>query len=347
MPSSTYGDRQILVVPFYLNRPPYNTMARQLIALNIAKGSLYGSGSGAYYLSDLLPYPGDPQTLYWTALFQGRRRILAAPYIAGLRLTVQFIPEPYVMEDPDGVLDPVTITPDPFTETATLANDYSASHATVRGLDHAGVITPQAQYRRTIVNRPALTESNGRRVSVNMRVDEYRPRTARNTVYTWTHFDFVVRRDDDAPSAWTYRWELEWMPYTPSSSGQFIASNSTSITRYGRRGYAIPGIFWGPDVASGDSARDAQYIDIRSFVGYIVRDEFLGKPGYYGTIVVDLTRQFYPTTGASNPELDVGDKITLYQGTTSRDYLVSAIRYRFRQGEQLRAQIECAPARVM
>ena len=283
-------------------------------------------------------YPGPRDQIYYERGAPGSSLIrpLRAPYPAGITLYVHFQPQAYLFEDPDGVLDPVLTTPSPYTETLSFANDYSTT---------TRITTDRRDSNGNVTGRPQETISDTTRIIINRtRGTQGQPTSGRTRVtIDYMALPFTVSQGAGALSDATWRWELEYRPFAQTASGSIIASNSDSITKFGRRGYAIPGIYWGPDVnTEGDD-----YLDIRSFVGYIVRDEFLGEPGYYGTIVVDLTRQYYPTDGATNPELDVGDKITLLQGTTSRDFLVSAIRYRFRQGEQLRAQIECAPARVM
>ena len=281
-------------------------------------------------------WPGPTDRIYYQANTPFRRAV----WPGGLVLHVHFTPHPYLVQDPDGVLAPTLVTPSPYTETSTLANIYTSGARRELGEENGSWYHPV---------HPRATDSNSDRVRMRRGRSNDNDTAVGPVGYTgryagdYTQLVWDIQNDLDAPSSADYRWELEYRPFETTQTDNVIAQNDTSITRYGRRGYAVPGIFWGPDVNAGSS----DLLDIRSFVGYIVRDEFLGKPGYYGTIVVDLTRQFYPTTGATNPELDVGDKITLYQGTTSRDYLVSAIRYRFRQGEQLRAQIECAPARVM
>ena len=277
----------------------------------------------AGFVDAILGFPGDT---FWYLSGEPTRM----PWIGGVTIAIHFTPEPYLVTDPDGVLDPVLTTPSPYSETIVFANDYNA---TTRELDTANAYVNDDNWP---IAPLTYTVSNTDRIRVVHSID------ASEVAMGFTRIAFDLLPNPDAPYDEDFRMEVTYRPFTAGTSGSIIAQNDTSVSRYGRRGYAVPGIFWGPDFAAGDD-----YLDIRSFVGYIVRDEFLGTPGYYGTIVVDLTRQFYPTTGASNPELDVGDKITLWQGTTSRDYLVSAIRYRFRQGEQLRAQIECAPARVM
>ena len=287
-------------------------------------------GSSTRGRSQAYNYPGPREQVY----YEGTTPTLQ-PWIGGLVYRVYFEPASYLQTDPDGVLDPVMVTPDPYEETVTFANNYNATTRVLTTYWNEG-----AEIWR--LDPLTWTESDSTRLTVFNDVFATGTESSVRREYGYTYFAVQVFSNPDAPSAERATWEITYEPFMAGTSGSIIAQNDTSIGRYGRRGYAVPGIFWGPDTRTTD-----QYLDIRSFVGYIVRDEFLGTPGYYGTIVVDLTRQFYPTTGATNPELDVGDKITLYQGTTSRDYLVSAIRYRFRQGEQLRAQIECAPARVM
>ena len=302
-------------------------------------------------------YPGPVDFIFHVS---GHNPDSVYPYPARLRFTARVQPDAYVFNDPDGVLAPVLTTPDPFTLTITTPSNYNRTRAQTEHTgetdrDGSGIYARYSQY-------PPWTSSDDTRLTIRNRDSRSHPPEGATPEYYElyrqqyfyggytlplelhvTVITFSLVRPVDAPSEYNWSWQLEYQPPVLSTSTNFIAQNDDSITSYGRRGYAIPGIFWGPDVSTGEP----DSLDVRSFIGYIVRDEFLGAPGYYGTIVVDLTRQYYPTDGATNPELDVGDKITLWQGTTSRDFLVSAIRYRFRQGEQLRAQIECAPARVM
>ena len=308
--------------------------------------------SGGAGTNHAFRYPGSDDHRYEVFVNGSYWRPVLAPYPGGLTFNFHFTPQSYLFEDPNGVLAPVLTTPDPYTETVSLPANYTRARARVPwSASITNSIDRQIQW---YPSNPAATHSNTGRVQLHQGLPEtgdgnesssyfYHDFLANPLQWRWVNWRFEINLDADAPSNATWSWDVQYMPLAATSSDKVIAQNDSSITKYGRRGYAVPGIYWGPDLDTGDD----NVLDIRSFVGYIVRDEFLGKPGYYGTIVVDLTRQFYPTTGATNPELDVGDKITLYQGTNSRDYLVSAIRYRFRQGEQLRAQIECAPARVM
>ena len=327
------------------------------------------AGERLYPEQNPMYYPGPVDRVYWFPSGSDPSPYYI-PWPGGLVLHVHFEPKPYIFQDPDGMVDPVLITPDPYTETSAMDNNYDrTTRRYVTDGSYGTATTGSLQLR--FPTYPSNTDSNAARLSLNrigpepsggwqsyhaemsrvMRVpsifghlDRRGEESIEPTDTRMIRLEWTITLDADAVSDTSWRWEMEYRPFAATASGAIIASNSTSVDRYGRRGYAVPGIFWGPDVLN---QGQTGVLDIRSFVGYIVRDEFLGTPGYYGTIVVDLTRQFYPTTGATNPELDVGDKITLYQGTNSRDYLVSAIRYRFRQGEQLRAQIECAPARVM
>ena len=291
---------------------------------------------GGVPLSNPAHWPGPADRIYYQANTPFRNAI----WPGGLVLHVHFTPHPYLVQDPDGVLAPTLVTPSPYTETSTLANIYTRGARRELGEEQSGGRYYPVHPRNTDSNSDRVRMDRGStRSSTRVQVGVFGRANIDYTILTWD-----ILNELTAPSSADYRWELEYRPFETTETNNVIAQNDDSIENYGRRGYGVPGIFWGPDI---EGASSDGTLDIRSFVGYIVRDEFLGAPGYYGTIVVDLTRQYYPTDGATNPELDVGDKITLWQGTTSRDFLVSAIRYRFRQGEQLRAQIECAPARVM